>query len=125
MQINRVISRNRRVPGRATGYSFFVIKWPSCMLSERCPHSTTLDYTIRKFSQSLRLVPPTERDSVTAHVDAGIRTERGGVRRVTLASWVGTQPLPEFFRLVRLAWRLLPKEHDDQVRTVSDEINIA
>ena len=29
MQVARIISRNRKIPDRAAGYIFFVLKWPS------------------------------------------------------------------------------------------------
>jgi hypothetical protein len=87
------------------------------------PHSTTLDYTIRLFARRLRLVPPAERELASAHVDAEVRKAGGGVRRLTLASWTGAQPVPAFFKAVRQAWRSLPKEHDDDRRVVADEID--
>jgi hypothetical protein len=79
---------------------------------------------IRLLGERLRLVPIGERDSVVAHIDAEIRKQRGGVRRIPLATWTSGQPLPEFFRAARLAWRRLPKEQDDQPRSVRDEIDL-
>src|SRR5439155_20171829 len=98
MQVNRIISRNRRVPGRGTGRTLFAFRWPSGELSEPCPYSTTLNYTIRLFTRWLDLIPPAERESATAHLDAEVGKARGGLERVTLASWVGTQPLRAFLR---------------------------
>jgi len=124
MQVNRILSRNRRIEGRATGYVFFVLKWPSGEFSQRCSYSTRLDPAIRLFSERLRLIPATERELATGHLDAEIRRARGGVRRFSLAYWTAAQPLPEFFRAARLAWRRLPKEHDDQKTRLSDEIDV-
>jgi hypothetical protein len=124
MHVNRIIARNRRIAGRATGHIFFVLRWPSGTFSQRCGYATSIDTAIRLFSQRLRLVPIIERDAVVAHIDAGVRMQRGGVRRVPLARWAGTKPLPEFFREARLAWKQLPKEHGDQARTVPDEIDL-
>ena len=123
MQVNRIISRNRRVQGRATGHVFFVLRWPSGEFSQRCSYCTRLDNAIRLFTERLRLVPPAERESVTAHFYAEVRRARGGVRRAPLASWTASQSLPEFFRAARLAWRQIPKEHDDQKKRISDEIH--
>jgi hypothetical protein len=125
MRANRIVSRNRRVAGRATGYTFFTLRWPGGEFSQRCAYATRLEATIRLFRERLRLVPPTEREFATAHLDAEVRKARGGVRRIALASWTGEQSLPEFFRAARLAWSRLPKEHDDQKRVVPDEIDLA
>jgi hypothetical protein len=122
MQASRILSRNRRVEGRATGYSFFTLRWPSGEFSQRCSYSTRLDAAIRLFTERLRLVPPSERLFATAHLDAEVRRARGGVRRIPLASWTGKQPLPEFFRSARVAWSRLSKERDDQKRVISDKI---
>lgn len=105
--------RNRRIPGRATGHLSFVLKWSSGKLSQTCSHSTSLGSAIRLFTERLRQVPFMERESAIAHMDAEVRKARGGVRRVTLASWSATQPLPEFFRAARSQWKRLPKEYDD------------
>ena len=123
MRVNRVIQRNRRIPGRATGHTFFVIRWPTGALGDRCPYSTNLVATFRIFKQKLRLVPPEEIEHVVAHVDAVIRKPGGGFKRVPIASWRGTQPLPEFFHAARLAWNRLPKEHDDEKKFVPDEVD--
>jgi hypothetical protein len=125
MHVNRIISRDRRVPGRATGYVFFTLRWPSGELSQRCPHSTRLDHAIRLFTDRLRLVPLPERELATAHLDAQVRLAQGGVRRAPLASWSGTQPLPEFFRAARQAWKQIPKEYEDQKRQIPDDIDVA
>jgi len=66
-----------------------------------------------------------EFERATAHVDAVIRKAGGGFKRVTIATWKGTQPLPEFFHAARLAWNRLPKEHDDERELVPDEIDLA
>ncbi len=124
MHAKRILARNRRIPGRATGYSFFVMSWPSGEFSQRSAHSKSIDSTIRLFTKRLDLVPVEERELVVAHIDAAVRKQRGGVRHVWLASWTGTQPLAEFFRAARLAWKRLPKEYDDQPRRISDEIDI-
>jgi len=123
MLVNRVIRRNRRIPGRATGYTFFVIRWPSGSVSDHCPYSTNLVASFRIFKQKLRMVPPEELERSIARVDAGIRKWGGGCKRVPIASWRGTQPLPEFYQAARLAWNRLPKEHDDDGKLVPDEIH--
>ncbi len=117
--IRYAVSRNRRTPGRATGYTFFVISWPSGTETERCPHSTNLESAIRLFKNRLRVVPFAERDVATARFDAQVRKAGGGCRRIPLASWSASQSLAVFFRAARAAWRRLPKEHDDDASTIS------
>ncbi|MBI3850676.1 MAG: hypothetical protein HY298_10460 [Verrucomicrobia bacterium] len=120
-RVSRIISRNRRIPGRATGNLAFVLKWPSG--SATCPFATSFHNANRLFTERLRLVPLAERDSVTAHFDAEVRKAGGGVRRIKLATWIGTEPLPNFFRAARLALRYLPKEADDQKKTAPVEFS--
>ena len=120
-QIARIVSRNRSIPDRATGYVFFVIKWPSGSFSQRCSYCTSLDHAIRLFTERLHLVPHSERELASARFDAAIRKARGGVRRFLLAAWKGSEPLPNFFRAARLAWRDLPKESDDQEKATPVE----
>jgi len=110
----RIIARNRRIPGRATGVLFVVLKWPSGGDSLR---AYSIQTAMRAFTERLRLVPPEERDSVGAHLDAEVRKARGGFGRRKLASWKGTDSLPEFLQAARSAWRSLPKEYDDQRKT--------
>jgi hypothetical protein len=124
MQVNRIISRNRRVEGRATGHVFFLLRWPSGEFSQRCAYSTRLDPAIRLFTDRLRLVPPPDRKFASGHFDAEVRKARGGRKRLSLATWTAAQPLPEFFRAARVAWQRLPKEHDDQKRRIADEIDM-
>lgn len=121
-RITRIISRNRRIPGRATGYVFFVLKWPSGSFYQRCPYCTSLDSAIRLFSERLRLVSSSDRDLASARFDAAIRKAGGGFERVLLARWIGSDPLPNFFRAARLAWRDLPKESDDEKKTTPVEL---
>ena len=121
MLAKRKIWRNRRIPNRATGHLAFVIKWPSGSAS--CSFVTSFHNAIRLFIDRLRLVPLLERDSVAAHFDAEVRKAGGGVRRITLARWTATKPMPDFFREARLAYRQLPKEHDDQDRIILYEIH--
>jgi hypothetical protein len=123
MRIARIISRNRRIPGRATGYVFFVLKWPGGSFYQRCPYCTSLDSSIRLFSERLRLVSSSDRDFASARFDAAIRKAGGGFQRVLLAKWIGTEPLPNFFRAARLAWRDLPKESDDEKKTAPIELS--
>ena len=123
MLVNRVIRRNRRIPGRATGYTHFVIRWPGGKLNDHCPYSTNLVATFRIFKQKLRMVPPEELERTIAQVDAEIRKPGGGCKRVPIATWKGTQPLPEFFHAARLAWNRLSKE-DDERKLVPDEIDL-
>jgi hypothetical protein len=109
------------MPNRATGHLSFVIRWQSG--SATCSFATSVNHLIRLFENRMRLVPMTERDSMTAHFDASVRKAGGGIRRVTLARWRAAEPLPEFYRLARLAFRKLPKEHDDQDSFVPYEID--
>ncbi len=117
--IRRAVSRNRRIPGRATGYISFVISWPSGTQAERCAYCTSLESAIRLFKRRLQIVPSSEGDMVTAHFDAEVRKAGGGCRRVPLASWDAGQSLPDFFRGARRGWERLPKEHDDDVSASS------
>ncbi len=108
---------NRRIPGRATGRLALVLRWPGGNACESGCHS--LDQAIRVFSRQLRRVAPEERHAVTAHLQASVRGSHGGERRKTLASWTCTQPVPEFFRLARVAWRRMPKEQADLENGIS------
>lgn len=110
----RIIARNRRIPGRATGALFVVLTWPN---GHDSFYANSVPTATRVFTERLRLVPLEERDLVSAHFDAEVRKARGGCVRVKLAVWKGTDPLPQFFQTARSAWRRLPKEYDDQRKT--------
>jgi hypothetical protein len=84
--------------------------------------ATSFHNLTRVFMQRLGLVPPAERDSATAHFDAAVRKAGGGIRRILHTTGNGTEPLPNFFRAARLAWRDLPKESDDQKKTAPVEL---
>ena len=110
MQIARIISRNRRIPDRATGYIFFVLKWPSGTL--RDGYCASIEPAIHLFTKRLGCVPPAERDQASAYFDVGTRKLGGGLKRVKLATWKGGRPLAEFFQAARQAWKRIPKEND-------------
>jgi len=120
MQVSRKIPRNRRIPNRATDDLNLVLKWPSGSVS--WPLNTKFSDGIRHFRKRIHLVPIEEQSTVTAYVDVSVRKAGGGVRRVILARWTTTDPLPEFFRKARLAYNRLPKERDDEHRMVPHEI---
>jgi hypothetical protein len=119
MQINRIIPRNKKMPDRAAGYIFFVLKWPSGALTDG--YVLSIEHAIRLFKMRLTFVPPTERELATAYFDVQTRKARGGLKRAKLASWTGSRPLPEFFQAARKAWRDMPKEYDDQGRLPANE----
>ena len=79
------------------------MKWPGG--SAACSFVTSFHNASRLFMERLRLVPLAERDSVTAHFDAEVRKAGGGIGRIMLATWISTEPLPNFFRAARLAWQ--------------------
>ncbi len=120
MLAKRRVPRNRRIPNRATGYLSLVIRWPNG--NDSVQFATGFRQLIGFFEERLRLVPIPERDSVTAHFDATVRKAGGGERRVTLAKWAAPEPLPEFYRAARLAYRQLPKENEDQGTLASYEL---
>jgi hypothetical protein len=112
MQARKIIPRNRTTPNRVAGYVFFVLIWPSGTLTDG--YVLDIESAIRLFSKRLSVVPPVERESATAYFDVQTRKARGGLKRVRLATWKGTQPLPKFFQLARRAWKRIPKEFDDK-----------
>jgi hypothetical protein len=119
MQARQIIPRNRSTPNRAAGYIFFVLKWPSGTLTDG--YVLSIEPAIRLFKKRLSVVPAVERESATAYFDVQTRKARGGFKRVRLATWKGTQPLPEFFRVARHAWKQIPKEFDDKGRLIEKE----
>ena len=121
MLAKRRVWRNRRIPNRATGHLSFVIRWSSG--SACASFATGFHHLIRLFEDRLRLVPSAERDSVAAHFDATVRKGGGGLRRETLTKWIATEPLPEFYKMARLAYRQLPKERDDQDSFIPYEVH--
>ncbi len=120
MLAKRRVSRSRRIPNRATGHLSFAARWPSGGAS--ASFATGFGHLIRLFENRLRQVPIAERSSITAHFDATVRKVGGGEKRVTLAKWTAAEPLPQFYRTARVAYRQLPKEHDDQDYFVPCEI---
>jgi hypothetical protein len=117
MQVNRIIARNRRIPDKVAGYVFFVLRWPSGKFSDG--YCLSIEPAIRLFTKRLSFVPAAERELATAYFDVQARKARGGLKRVRLATWTRAQPLPEFFRAVRRAWKLMPKENDSQGRLIA------
>src|SRR5688572_26023845 len=110
MQVARIISRNRKISGRAAGSIFFVLKWPGGTVTDG--YTMNLETAIRMFTNRLSYVPATEREQATAYFEVEARKARGGFKRLKLATWKGLRPLAEFFQAARLAWKRLPKEHD-------------
>ena len=90
------------------GLVHFVIKWPTGAFPGQ--HIGGIEHAIRLFAGKLRLVPPSERELISAHFDAELRAAHGGTRRIRLATWTGTQPLEPFFQAARVAWRRHLKE---------------
>jgi hypothetical protein len=125
MQVAHIISRNRKIPGKAAGYIFFVIKWPGGTLTDG--YCLSIEPAIRLFTKRFSSVPPAEHKQATAYFDVEVRKARGGFKREKLATWTGDCPLPEFFRAARQAWKRMPKEHDGKGfllpknRVISDE----
>jgi len=114
MAVERVVHRDRRIPGRLVGYLFFSLRWPSGTFSQRSHHCSRLEPMIRLFRHRLRLVPPAELSEATASFDASVRKASGGFQRVTLATWIGTEPLELFFQAANATWQSIPKEEEDQ-----------
>lgn len=110
MQVARIISRNRKIPDRAAGYIFFVLKWPGGTVTDG--YTMNIETAIRMFTNRLSYVPAAEREEATAYFEVEARKARGGFKRLKLAAWKGVRPLPEFFQATRLAWKRLPKEYD-------------
>jgi hypothetical protein len=71
-------TRNRRIPGRATGYVILIVRWPSGTFTGMTGHSTKLDSAIRLFKKQLHLVPFAERELAAARFDAQVRKKGGG-----------------------------------------------
>lgn len=110
MQIAYSIPRNRKTPGRAAGYIFFVLKWSGGMVTDG--YTMNIETAIRMFTNRLSYIPAAEREQASAYFEVEVRKARGGFKRLILATWKGVRPLPEFFQATRLAWKRLPKEHD-------------
>jgi hypothetical protein len=110
MQVTRIISRNHKIPDRAAGYIFFVLKWPGGTLTDG--YTMNIETAIRMFTSRLSHIAATGRAQATAYFDVEVRKARGGFKRLKLATWKGGRPLPEFFQAARQAWKRLPKEHD-------------
>jgi len=73
------------------------------------------------FSGELERVPPAERPSATATLNAAVRKAGGGEEWIPLATWSGAQPVEPFFQAARVAWRKLPKEDDDHRKVIVDD----
>lgn len=117
--MKRVVPRNRRIPGRAVGFLFFVLRWESGVSRQDLYEGRRrLDVMIRLFRDRLHMVPPEELPHATAEFYAAVRKASGGMKRVTLASWVGSEPIEPFFTSARAAWIALPKERDDQKKEI-------
>jgi hypothetical protein len=113
--MNRVVARNRRIPGRADGYLQLTFRWPSGEFhhsSDYCRHR--LDPIFAAFRDRLRMIPPEELSHASCRVWATVRKAAGGRKLVLLASWTGSGPVEAFFASARAAWLTLPKESDDE-----------
>lgn len=121
MHVSLKIPRNRKIPNRVvTGTLDFVLKWPGGDTAR--PVADNFSNAIRHFRQRMHLVPIEQHAALTAHISVAVRKARGGVKRVILARWSATKPLPEFFRKARLVYNQLPKEDDDQHEMIPHEI---
>jgi len=100
--------KSGKTPNTRKGLIHFVLKWPTGAFPGQ--HIGGIDHAIRLFAERLRLVPPSERELTSAHFDAELRAAHGGIRRIRLATWKGTQPLAPFFQAARVAWRRHLKE---------------
>lgn len=121
MRASLRIPRNRKIPNRVvTGTLDFVLKWPGGDTGR--PVADNFSNAIRHFRHLMHLVPIEERAALTAHISVAVRKARGGVKRITLASWKATESLPEFFRKARHVYDELPKEDDDQHKMIPREI---
>jgi hypothetical protein len=110
MQVTRIISRNCKIPDKAAGYIFFVLKWPGGTLTGG--QTMNIETAIRMFTNRLGHIAAAEREQATAYFEVQARKARGGFKRLRLATWEGVRPLPEFFQAARQAWKRMPKEYD-------------
>lgn len=114
MKLDRLTKQNRNIPGRADGYVFFLLRWPSGSFSHQSRWSRNLNTTIRMFRDRMKLIPPDELSLATGEIQATVRNQHGLPRRTTLAEWHEGEPLPAFFATAKAAWKGLPKETADQ-----------
>jgi hypothetical protein len=110
MQVARIIPRNCKIPDRAAGYIFFVLKWPDGTLTDG--YTYNIETAIRMFTSRLSEISAAEREQASARFEVQTRKTRGGLKRSKLATWTATQPLAAFFAAARQAWKRLPKEYD-------------
>lgn len=119
--MQRWVPRDRRTPGRADGGLGFTLRWPSGEFRQPGLSCSGLHVLARLFRDRLRMVPADELPEATARLYATVRKAAGGLNRIALASWVGTESVEAFFASARRAWRELPKEDDDQRRLINIE----
>ena len=123
MQVTQIMPRNCKIPDRAAGYIFFVLKWPGGSLNDG--YCLSIEPAIRLFTKRLSYISAAERKFATAYFDVQARKPGGGFKRLKLATWTGDRPLPEFFRAARQAWKRMPKEHDGKGFLIPQETVIA
>ena len=127
MRVKRKIAPRRDVPGRADGYLFFSLKWPSGREFHRSLCTRTvkhLMHVLDLFRRRTQLIPPEELTLATGVFEATIRRANGKLRRVRLGIWKGADSMEDFIKTVRSSWEGLPKEADDEGRLVEEEISL-
>jgi hypothetical protein len=125
MKVTRIVHRNRRIPNRADGYLFLTIEWPGGSIRERSlnvANANGFKAVRRLFRRRFQDIPFEQTEFARAKVYATIRSARGGVRRIVLASWKGEESINSFFNKVKDAWGQLAKEADDETQRIPDEI---
>jgi len=123
MEINRIYPRNRRIPGRATGATFFDLRWTSGRVGIRDGHFQSLSSAIKFLKHHVRQIPLSERSSLSAELFAEIRRAIGSCGRISLGRCVGEKSLQELFERAEYAWNNLEQEDDDQKVFVPDVID--
>ena len=123
MHAKRIFARNRRIPGRATGTTYFDLKWSSGRVSKRDIQFQGLKSAINFLNHRLKDIPQNERDSLTATLYAEVRKPGGGLGRLTLGSCIGEKSLADLFARSFSIWRELEHEEGDQKTFVPDVID--
>src|SRR3954467_10374757 len=81
VQVKRILSRNRQIPGKATGTTYFDLRWPSGRISKRDEQFHGLKAAIKFLQHRLRDIPQAERNSLSANLYAEVRKSSGGLGR--------------------------------------------
>jgi hypothetical protein len=123
VQVKRILSRNRQIPGKATGTTYFDLRWPSGRISKRDEQFHGLKAAIKFLQHRLRDIPQAERNSLSANLYAEVRKSSGGLGRISLGSCVGEKSLADLFEQAEVIWNELEHEDDNQKTFVPDVIN--